>query len=134
MPEALAKIQAQYCNSMKKVVLIFVFLFALTNTYANDFSSNEIKNPAIESISFDDVILDEFNFASLSLDLSSFNASGKVQNDLTSLQTFNGDNIVVEMFDYYVRYCITRNGVKYCTEWTLVIELEPVVIVNPNAT
>jgi hypothetical protein len=118
---------------MRKVVLTFVFLFALANTYANNFSGNDVKNSAIENNSFDVIILDKFNHESLSFDLSGSTATDEVENRLTSIQTFNGDNIEVEMFDYYVRWCITRNGIKYCTEWVLVIELEEVVIVNPNA-
>ncbi len=117
---------------MKKVILIFVCLFALSSTYANNFNSNEVKNSATENNSFDDVILDQFNHESLPFDLNGFTASNEVENLLTSIQTFNVDNIEVEMFDYYIRWCITRNGIKYCTEWTLVVELDEVVIVNSN--
>jgi hypothetical protein len=52
-----------------------------------------------------------------------------VENDLTSINTSQADKIEVEMFDYWVRYCIYRNGRKYCTEWEYVIELDEVVII-----
>jgi hypothetical protein len=112
---------------MKKVVLIFVFLFALTSSYANNF--NDLKSSDIENSLIENVVLNEFNFKSLSIDFIGFTSSVEVENDLTSINTSQADKIEVEMFDYWVRYCIYRNGRKYCTEWEYVIELDEVVII-----
>ncbi len=114
---------------MKKVVLIFVFLFALTSSYANNFSNNDLKISEIEDISIENVASNDLDFESLSIDLISFTSSYEVKNNSTSMNTFQAENIEVEVFDYWVRYCIYRNGRKYCTEWEYVIELEEIVII-----
>jgi hypothetical protein len=111
---------------MKKVVLIFVFLFALTTSYANSF--NDLKSLDFENTLIENVVLNEFDFKSLSFDLISFTSSVDVVNNSTLINTSEADKIEVEMFDYWRRYCIYRNGRKYCTEWEYVVELEEVVI------
>jgi hypothetical protein len=103
---------------MKKVVLMLVFLFALTGSFANSFNGNDIKSSTIENVSIekpiDNVVINDLDFESLSTDLMSF----------TSNDVFQLENSKIEIPDYYVRYCIYINGRKYCTDWEYVIELD----------
>tara|TARA_B110000091_G_C13519285_1_gene351752 strand:+ start:170 stop:406 length:237 start_codon:yes stop_codon:yes gene_type:complete len=64
----------------------------------------------------------------LAFGLMSFTSSDEVKNDLTSIDISQVENIEVETFDYYVRYCIYRNGRKYCTDWEYVVELDGICI------
>jgi hypothetical protein len=71
---------------MKKVVLIFVFLFALTSSYANNFSSVELKSSTIKNVSIensiDNIAFNDFDFKSLSIEIKAgsctISASGSI--------------------------------------------------------
>jgi len=103
---------------MKKVVLMFVFLFALTGSFANSFNSNDIKSSTIENVSIekpiDNVVINDLDFESLFTELMS----------LTFNDVFQLENSKIEIPDYYIRYCIHRGGRKYCTDWEYVVELD----------
>jgi|GEM_PF-5844341 len=112
---------------MKNVFFALAFLLVGTFAFANN--NLEATSENVENlVSIDDAIFNDFNFKSLNIDLLSFTSSDEIVNDLTSMNISQADNIEVEVFDYWVRYCIYRNGRKYCTEWEYVIELDEVVI------
>jgi hypothetical protein len=58
----------------------------------------------------------------LAIGLMSFTSSDEVKNDLTSTSLNQVENVEVETFDYWLRYCVYINGTKFCTEWQYVIE------------
>ena len=55
---------------MRNFILIFVFLFALTGSYANNFSTDEFFNSSVEFVSsFDDIYdFDGFEIKSISVE------------------------------------------------------------------
>jgi len=66
---------------MKKVVLIFVFLFALTSSYANSFSNDELSKSNLSIEYFSDQINDLENLVvevTMNLDECTFAVSGTI--------------------------------------------------------